>query len=152
MPNKFNFDRVIKNLERVKTTLPQQLANTTRNFFIDENFDKQQFAGRKWAPVKRYGKKGSSRNNSAPLVQTGKLRRAINNSLVKADFGSIVFRVTESTGKAGFNYAAVHNEGLRAGRGKGFQMPQRKFMGQSDALTKVQREKISHIVDKIWGA
>ncbi len=32
-------------------------------------------------------------------------------------------------------YAAVHNEGLRAGRGKGFQMPRRQFIGKSKELT-----------------
>jgi len=32
-------------------------------------------------------------------------------------------------------YAAVHNDGLRAGRGKGFQMPRRQFIGESQELT-----------------
>jgi len=31
-------------------------------------------------------------------------------------------------------YAAVHNEGLRAGRGKGFTMPKRQFIGKSAEL------------------
>lgn len=33
-------------------------------------------------------------------------------------------------------YAAVHNFGLRAGRGKGFKMPKRQFLGYSKVLEK----------------
>ena len=33
-------------------------------------------------------------------------------------------------------YASVHNFGLRSGRGKGFTMPKRKFMGESKVLNK----------------
>ena len=31
-------------------------------------------------------------------------------------------------------YGRVHNEGLRAGRGSGFIMPKRQFMGESEEL------------------
>ena len=40
-------------------------------------------------------------------------------------------------------YAEVHNKGLRAGRGKGFQMPKRQFIGQSATLTKRMNQKIA---------
>ena len=33
-------------------------------------------------------------------------------------------------------YAGVHNYGLKSGRGKGFTMPQRRFIGDSNALDK----------------
>ena len=33
-------------------------------------------------------------------------------------------------------YASVHNFGLRSGRGKGFTMPKRQFMGESKTLSK----------------
>lgn len=33
-------------------------------------------------------------------------------------------------------YASVHNFGLRSGRGKGFTMPKRQFMGESKVLNK----------------
>lgn len=42
-----------------------------------------------------------------------------------------ISRVTFATDKV---YAQVHNEGGRAGRGKGFIMPKRQFMGHSRAL------------------
>jgi len=40
-------------------------------------------------------------------------------------------------------YAAVHNEGLQAGRGKGFTMPKRQFIGESKELN----EKIEKMID-----
>lgn len=41
-------------------------------------------------------------------------------------------------------YASVHNFGLRAGRGKGFIMPKRQFMGES----KVLNRKIVRLIKK----
>lgn len=41
-------------------------------------------------------------------------------------------------------YASVHNFGLRAGRGNGFIMPKRQFMGESRVLNK----KISRLIKK----
>lgn len=46
-------------------------------------------------------------------------------------------------GKAN-KYASVHNYGLRAGRGKGFKMPKRKFMGESRVLNR----KIVRLIKK----
>jgi len=49
-------------------------------------------------------------------------------------------------------YAAVHNEGLRAGRGAGFTMPKRQFMGNSPTLNKLIIEelerKLSQLINK----
>lgn len=46
-------------------------------------------------------------------------------------------------------YAAVHNDGLRAGRGKGFQMPRRQFIGESQELTADIEEMIETELTKI---
>lgn len=173
--SKFQFDIVLKNLDRVKKELPLQVANTTKNFFIKENYNKQQFDGKKWKEVKRKGGK-SSRSNSAILVQTGKMRRAVANSLKKATFDLIEFNVTEATAKGGFNYAAVHQFGYfgpvktysrkrgknqikkRGRKNKGpitvkthyTHIPQRQFMGQTKKLTEVQIKKVRQVVDKIF--
>lgn len=40
-------------------------------------------------------------------------------------------------------YAQVHNDGLRAGRGKGFKMPKRQFVGKSEVLV----NKIASIIE-----
>jgi phage gpG-like protein len=46
-------------------------------------------------------------------------------------------------------YAAVHNEGLRAGRGKGFIMPKRQFIGESAELNKKMQQTIENELTKI---
>jgi len=143
--SKFNFDRVIQNIKRLKVKLPKVLALETKNHFLNDNFNKQEFEGAKWAPVKRQSKKGgSSRNQSATLVQSGKLRRAVNNSIQTATFESIVLQVKDVP------YGKVHNDGLKAGRGAGFIMPKRQFIGDSEPLRKLQRKVISEFVDKVW--
>ena len=53
MADSFNFQRVIANMDRVKTTLPKVLANETKNYFIVENFNKQQWDGKPWEEVER---------------------------------------------------------------------------------------------------
>jgi len=55
-------------------------------------------------------------------------------------------RVIFSTNKV---YAKVHNEGGRAGRGKGFIMPKRQFMGRSAALDRKIEKKINRYIDKL---
>lgn len=46
-------------------------------------------------------------------------------------------------------YASVHNFGLKAGRGKGFQMPKRQFMGESAILSKKIIRLINQRIKKI---
>lgn len=144
MAERFNFQRVIANMDRIKTTLPRVLANETKKYFVGE-FKKQQWDGKRWLDPKRKQKTtGSSRNKSATLVQSGTLRRAVINSLQQDTFKLIHFEVKDVA------YAKVHNEGLRAGRGLGFQMPKRQFMGQTKKLGEIQRRVIDKTIDKIW--
>lgn len=46
-------------------------------------------------------------------------------------------------------YAQVHNEGGRAGRGRGFKMRKRQFMGKSYALDRKIEKKIDRMVDNL---
>jgi len=48
-------------------------------------------------------------------------------------------------------YAKVHNEGLRAGRGKGFVMPKRQFIGKSATHDKMNHRSILKIIKSIMG-
>ena len=153
MAERFNFQRVIANMDRVKTTLPKVLANETKNYFIVENFNKQQWDGKPWEEVERRKEGTKAYKYATPANRTrqiligsgsGILRRAVINSLQKATFELIHFEVKDVA------YAKVHNEGLRAGRGLGFQMPKRQFMGQTRKLGEIQRRVIDKTIDKIW--
>lgn len=46
-------------------------------------------------------------------------------------------------------YAEVHNEGLRAGRGKGLKMPKRQFIGKSFLLNQRIKDKIGKKIKRI---
>lgn len=153
MADSFNFQRVIANMDRIKTTLPKVLANETKNYFIVENFNKQQWDGKPWEEVERRKEGTKAYKYATPANRTrqiligsgsGILRRAVINSLQKATFERIHFEVKDVV------YAKVHNEGLRAGRGLGFQMPKRQFMGQTRKLGEIQRRVIDKTIDKIW--
>lgn len=64
---------------------------------------------------------------------TGDLGRSI--EVEKVEPGKVtVWSNPAGSSKA---YARVHNDGLRAGRGKGFTMPQRRFMGEHPELNEL---------------
>ena len=94
---------------------------------FDKNFERKGFFGEAWKPHTPYTTRGS------PLLVTGTLRRSIS---AKVEGASIVF-------SSSVEYAAVHNESLRAGRGKGFKMPQRRFIGTSPEV----KESIKRVAD-----
>ena len=145
MANKFNFDKVIANLQRTKRDLPVKLANETKNYFLS-SWQKQGWDGQKWQePLRKKKKGGSSRNNSATLVQSGRLRRDVANSLRQATFDKIFFRVDNP-------YAQIHNEG-GTGRAFGkhsFKMPKRQFIGQTNELRNKQIAIIKQYIGGIW--
>ncbi|MGL4956537.1 MAG: phage virion morphogenesis protein [Bacteroidales bacterium] len=85
---------------------------------FDKNFSQGGFFGQKWQRKKD--------GTSSRLIKSGVLRRSIRS---RTKNNGIVF--TSST-----PYAAVHNEGGRAGRGRGFQMPKRQFIGAYKGIEK----------------
>jgi phage gpG-like protein len=48
-------------------------------------------------------------------------------------------------------YAKVHNEGGKAGRGAGFTMPKRQFLGESDVLINNIKNKITREINNTLG-
>ena len=94
---------------------------------FDKNFDREGLFAEKWRRRK---------NNVDPdrkvLTKTGALRESIESSSGR---GGAEIRFTSQS-----PYARVHNEGLRAGRGKGFQMPKRQFIGDSPEVYKITNE------------
>jgi phage gpG-like protein len=101
-----------------------------------KNFQKESWERNKWIEVKRRENpwtKGAKRTRKILTGDTGDLGRSI--------------QYTPESGKTTVHsdliYAAVHNWGLKAGRGSGFTMPQRKFIGESEELN----NKIKDIVE-----
>lgn len=68
-----------------------------------------------------------------------KLRR------VNIDRYTVAIKNNQATDK----YARVHNDGLRAGRGKGFMMPKRQFMGNSAVMSRKIRTKLNSIIKNV---
>lgn len=151
--SKFNFDRVMRNMDKVKAELPPIVANDAQRFFVD-SFNKQGFneGEQPWKEVKRrtegtpeykYPKnKGLGRRTKAILSGTGRLKRAVNSSIKEASFDRIRLAVSDVP------YAEIHNSGGTAG--KGAQIPKRQYMGDSPLLREKLRKKIKTVVDKIW--
>lgn len=88
-----------------------------------ESFQSEQYKGAslgKWQGRKKAdkGDKQSRKQRRALLVKEGNL-------IGSADTFS---KGAEAGIRTDVPYAQVHNEGLKAGRGKGFTMPQRQFM------------------------
>lgn len=124
-------------------TLPIKVGAMAKAHF-QENFEKGGFVNnglKKWKPAKRLssGKKGAASNYGTLLSARNHLFNSI--SYVPG-FGQVkIINPVE--------YAAVHNEGLKAGRGKGFIMPKRTFIGKSHELDVKVEQKIDSEVSKI---
>jgi phage gpG-like protein len=100
--HKFEFDKVVAQLQQLKPKLPQELANIARNSFV-MNFRTESFFGNKWQPrkINKYNKKGKTK---PILVKSGKLRREVGDSIKEVNWNEIKLRVD-------LPYAKYHNEG-----------------------------------------
>ncbi len=137
--NKFKLNQSLQKLEKQKSDLPQALAEATQQYF-NKSFDNQAWNGRPWQ-----NRKPQKTSNTKPILQkTGALKNAVSHSLVKTDFKSLKFEVQN------IPYAKVHNDGLKAGRGRGFKMPQRQFIGHTEELANIQKNIIKTYINKIW--
>ncbi|HXR84325.1 MAG TPA: hypothetical protein VN722_08455 [Hanamia sp.] len=153
MPTKFNFEEVNKMLSRYKRETLVLLANQAQNYFLG-SFKKQGWNGSQWPEVQRrtpgtkaykYPKtKGLQRRTQPILIGSGykkrggTLRRAVSSMERTAQISSDRVRMLVD-----LPYAEVINEG-------GKHMPERRFIGQTEQLTKMQKDKITEIVNKIW--
>jgi phage gpG-like protein len=86
----------------------------------------------RWQPRKRNTDPGRG-------ILIGKGTAILRKSLIKRNIGRYAVMITSP-----LDYANVHNEGLRAGRGKGFKMPKRQFVGDSQKLM----NKIERMIDR----
>ncbi len=109
----------------IKRKLPIRLANSIEKHFR-QGFEKgggQTDASRGgWKPRKNVDA------GRGILIKSGTLRRDVKQR--EATFQAIRVATSNTT----IDYADVHNRGLRSGRGKGFTMPKREFIGKSAVL------------------
>ena len=145
MADKFTFDRVLSNFNKLKTTLPVVIANDAQNHFA-KSFQQGGFTDKNFSPWKPRAKETPKTAGKGILIKTGKLRRAVQNSIREKSFSKIRLVIDGAT----IPYASVHNTGGHAGRGVGFEMPKRQFMGDSAELRKQQRATMIKQIDKIW--
>lgn len=112
------------------------------NKFFVNSFRQQGFTDttlEKWKPRKRTER--SMSGSRAILVKSGNLRRSI--KWRKYGKNAVI-------NYSNLPYAKVHNDGLRAGRGKGFKMPKRQFVGYSKVMNKKIVEKINKIIRRTY--
>ena len=111
---------------KFRREVPIIIANNSKNHFLmgfrrGGGMTDGSLSG--WARRKKQDKR---RGNRALLVLSGQLRNDLD--IRKTTINEIVLGTEDTI------YASVHNNGEKAGRGAGFQMPKREFLGDSRKL------------------
>lgn len=119
-----------------------ELTAATGVSYFKGAFQKKAFDKKPWpkAKVDLAGK----RHRGSLMVDTA----ALMNSVRTAEATST--HVVWAAGNDKVPYAQVHNEGGQAGRGAGFDMPKRQFMGQSTELEEQIDKRIQAYMQKIF--
>lgn len=128
----------LEGFKREFSKLPRLIANEAVNEFKG-NFQRQGFRDQTTKPWKPRKKADPGRGILIGKGGAKKLSRSIR--ALKATRQRIVVGST-------VHYAGVHNYGLRSGRGKGFKMPKRQFVGHSKMLSSNIRTLILKRINK----
>jgi len=134
-----------RNLQRSLPRLEQEILHTVIQVeaekFHAENFRKKGFTDTgftPWTPRKPM-KKDAGKGKRALLVKSGAMRRHATKGSVRGKQVDFNFPLA---------YMKVHNEGGKAGRGKGFTMPKRQYVGKSALLEARIKNKIQSLLNK----
>lgn len=150
--SKFNFKRVIDNIEQVKRELPRILANDVQNYFLS-SFKKQGYNGKSWAEVQRrmpgtsaykYARPRSGRTKPI-LIGTGRLRRGVSNLAGRAriTYSKYNFNVQLAMDLSTIPYA----EYIQKGTSK---MVARPYMGNTPELRRIMKDRMKRYFDTAW--
>lgn len=141
------FQQEIKRLESEFKELFEKNAPTIAGkaavSYFKKNFQNEAWGRVAWKEVQRripgtkankYAAKHHKARTKRKILagDTGDLGRSIEIKSVQK--GQVVIWTAPNAFESKEPYGRVHNEGLRAGRGKGFVMPKRQFMGESEQL------------------
>jgi phage gpG-like protein len=152
--SKFNFQRVIDNINQVKKELPRILADDAQDYFL-KSFKDQGWEGKQWQEVQRriegtkaykYPKnKGLSRRTNPILIGTGALNREVGllSGNARVTYDRYNFKVKLAIDSSVIPYAGAQNDGTNT-------IPARPFMKDSAELRKLLRQRIKDYCDKIW--
>jgi phage gpG-like protein len=124
-------------LEKVVDAMGVLAANHFTTSFRNQGFTDESLQS--WQPRKRTER--SRMGNRAILVQSGRLRRSIRSKR----FGFLGVKIYTDV-----PYASVHNNGERSGRGRGFKMPKRQFIGYSGVLNRKIISKLDVTIKRIF--
>lgn len=118
---------------------------------MSDAFQTESFNSQYWQEVKRRTP-GTSAYRYAQKRHPARLSRKI----LTGDTGDLARSIKASYGTASVTifsdkvYAKVHNEGLRSGRGSGFIMPKRQFIGNSPSLQQQVNQAISDKLNQLF--
>ena len=157
------FKAEIERLQRISPDFmariaPLVAANTAVADFKN-NFRTESFDGVKWkevqrrdghSPAYRYAARHHPARTTRNILtgDTGDLGRSIEVKEVGEGRATVWTSPQEFGSKE--PYGAVHNEGLKAGRGTGFIMPRRRFMGDTPGLREKTVKEIGKALDRLF--
>lgn len=124
-------------LEKIVDAMGVIAANHFTTSFRNQGFTDESLQS--WQPRKRTER--SRMGNRAILVKSGRLRRSIRSKR----FGFLSVKILTDV-----PYASVHNNGERSGRGRGFKMPKRQFIGYSGVLNRKIIAKMDVTIKRIF--
>jgi phage gpG-like protein len=134
------FRQLLRDIPNIKRDILRDVVAVESAKIHAENFRLEQFSDTmptKW-PARKKADKNPARR--ALLVQSGTLRRhAVRGGRVRGNAVEYVFPL---------DYERVHNEGGQAGRGKGFTMPRRQYVGESDLLKQRIEAKARQLLNR----
>jgi len=136
--------KILKDIQAFKPQLEKAVdamgvlaANHFTTSFRNQGFTDESLQS--WQPRKRTER--SRMGNRAILVKSGRLRRSIRSKR----FGFLAVKILTDV-----PYASVHNNGERSGRGRGFKMPKRQFIGYSGVLNRKIIAKMDVTIKRIF--
>lgn len=130
-----DFKKMRQSLRQLKRSLIDVIEVESERHF-DENFQRSAYVGdsvQPWKPRK------SPDEGRRLLVQSGDLRRAA--TTAKRNARGVRYVLNQV-------YARVHNEGGKAGRGAGFTMPKRQFIGRSKVMDRKIIKKMKEVIER----
>lgn len=134
------------------------IAGKTAVSYFKKNFQNEAWGRISWKEVQRrtagtnankYAAKHHPARTTRKILtgDTGDLARSI--EIKSVSNGQVVIWTAPNAFGSKEPYGRVHNEGLRAGRGSGFTMPKRQFMGTSDELNELIISEINRKLNQI---